>query len=315
VRQIVELARGTYRLLRVLRSLRPDVVHLQWARPIDYLFARICRLAGARTLVFTSHVPVERVTGELGGDAKRQQRIVGMAAAVITLGPGLTEALRRANPQINGKVHTIRHGNYEHVIQRFDRAEARRSLRIPLDATVFTFLGQIRPRKGVETLLEAFRAYRASGGDGILVIVGSASEPAYFESLRENGSAPDDHVRWIVSRDPLPQEQLDLAVSAANEIVLPFNSASQSGAAIYGMSHGRCVVTTDVGEVGRTVGDRGVVLPPSDPGAVADAMRRADEDPAEIDRLGVRAREYALSELSWTSIASDVRAIYEEVTS
>jgi glycosyltransferase involved in cell wall biosynthesis len=309
VKQLVELATGGYRLLRLLRGFRPDVVHFQWARPVDYALARVTRLAWRGPLVFTSHVPVERIPGDLAGDAKRQARILDMSSAVITLGPGLTEALRRAHPTLNGKVHTIRHGNYEHVIRRTDRAEARRALDLPATGSVFAFLGQVRPGKGVETLLDGFRAYRDRGGGGTLVVVGSATDPAYFERLRLAGS---EAVRWMVSADPLPQEQLDLAASAANEIVLPFDAASQSGTAIFGMTHGRCVVTTSVGEVGNTVGDFGVVVQPRDPDAVAAAMERADLDPDGCDRIGERAREFALEELSWTSIGAEVREIYED---
>lgn len=120
-------------------------------------------------------------------------------------------------------------------------------------------------------------------------------------------------VDWRVSADPLPQADLDLVIAAANQVVLPFRDASQSGSVILAMTHGRCVVTTAVGELPRTVGGRGIVIETGDRQALRSAIGLAASDPAECDRLGRLAREYAESALDWNRLALETIDVYAEV--
>ena len=99
--------------------------------------------------------------------------------------------------------------------------------------------------------------------------------------------------------------------SAATQVVLPFHEASQSGSVIYAMTHGRCVVTTPLGELPATIGQNGLLVPPGDRDALADALQIAVVDPEMCDRLGRAAREYGLAELDWTHIAGLTRNVYE----
>jgi glycosyltransferase involved in cell wall biosynthesis len=309
--KLVDLIIGAGRFLATLISFRPHIIHLQWPGPLDLGYARFASLLVGSRVVFTSHVPTEREAGELGREAMWLRRALRTARAVITLGPSLTEGLRSAYPGLNGKVHTITHGNFEHVIERHPRDEARRRLGLPEGEPLFAFLGQIRRRKGLETLLDAHKRYRAGGGAGRLLIAGAATEPAYFDEVRQRDPG-DGAITWLTSSAALPQETLDLAASAANQIVLPFHSASQSGIAIFSLTHGRCVVTTRVGEVGRTVEGHGILVEPGDAAALAEAMTLVDRDPEECDRIGAAAREYALEDLSWTPVGQRVGQIYAE---
>jgi beta-1,4-mannosyltransferase len=309
--KLAEAACGVARFVATVVSFRPHIVHLQWPGPFDLGLARLGTLLAGSRIVFTSHVPAEREPGELGREAMWLRRTLRSARAVMTLGPGLTEELQRAYPALRGRVHTITHGNFEHVIHRYPRGEARRRLGLPVEGPVFAFLGQIRRRKGVETLLEAFALYRGGGGKGTLVIAGAATEPQYFAELREM-CRDADGITWITSRAALPQVTLDLAASASTQIVLPFHSASQSGIAIFALTHGRCVVTTPVGEVGATVDGHGLLVQPRDAANLADAMALADRSPEECDRIGEAARRYALDDLSWAPVGQQVEGIYAE---
>lgn len=298
-RKAADLPIGLGRLVHALRAFRPDIVHVQWSAPFDVLVARIARRLTSAPLVFTAHNPDDAIP--------RQLRLVRDADAVIVHGPLLRDRLLAHSPDAASKTHVIQHGNYDHVVTRMNRDQARTSLPFPVTAPVYVFAGQVRPRKGLETLFEAF----AELGAGTLVVCGSLWDDEYAGRLRAQARALGIDVQWLVDDDRVEQEHLDVAISAADQVVLPFHDASQSGSVILGMTHGRCVVASAVGEVSATLQDRGLLVPPADAGALAGAMRRAIEEPEVCEEFGRRARAFAESELAWPALARQTVAVYE----
>jgi glycosyltransferase involved in cell wall biosynthesis len=308
----LELLASGPRYLHLLRTLQPDVVHVQWPGFLYYAHALTAARIGGAGVVFTDHNPIAR----LGDPTTRwHDALLRRADAVIVHGPVMRSSLCEQRPWIESRVHVVEHGSYEHSIASHSRAEARRRLGLTHDGPVYAFVGQLRPRKGIETLLDAYAAEPERRRMSQLVIAGHAPDFAYVETLRERGRELGIAPRWIVSRDILRREVLDEVVCAANEVVLPFVSATQSGSVILAMTHGRCVVATTVGELPRTLDDRGILVPPDDVGALSEAMRPASESPDLCDELGRRARDYARTELDWPALAERTLAVYRSVAS
>jgi glycosyltransferase involved in cell wall biosynthesis len=235
------------------------------------------------------------------------------AVAIVLHGPKSRADLLRRYPSVAEKVACIEHGNYEHLITRSTRASARESLVIPPEEVVYAFVGNVRRRKGIELFIEALADCRGAGARGIAFIVGAVDDSHYLADLKALASrrAVDAFVRWYVCRGPVPQAQLDLIVSSADQVVLPFLGASQSGSVIYAMTHGRCVVTTALGELPRTLRDRGILVEPGSHTSLAAAMRLAASEPDHCAQLGERARQYAVTELSWDRVGAQTRLLYD----
>lgn len=307
-----EIAGALHAFVRVMRHFRPDVVHFQWFTRPDVLYLGVVKSLRCPAAL-TVHEAVSRAGGETAAWRRRhalQRAGVVFADAVITHGPLVRRTLVDSHPRLAPRVHIVEHGNYAHVAHVVERAEARERLGLDGAEPVFAFVGQLRPNKGLPTLLEAYARYRDRRGDGTLVIAGTAVEPEYQRTLISLAERLRTPVRWITGEELLPQETLDLVIGAANQVVLPFDGASQSGSVILAMTLGRCVVTTPVGEVARTVGDRGLLVPPRDPERLSDAMSLARESPEACDELGAAARAYAIEELAWPRVADDVIAAY-----
>lgn len=303
-RKLLDLIAGAARFLRAMVSFQPHVLHVHWEQPLDVLYAWLGWLSGAR-IVYTAHNPGPRSAGLSGVLLRR------LAAAIIVHGPRLRTLLVDRFPELDGCVHVVEHGNYEHTVRRLEPSLARATLCISDDTRVFTFLGQLGPRKGIESLLEAYARYRHSRRDGVLLLVGTASSERYLGQLQTISDRLGVSPLLMTGLDYLPQEKLDIAASAATAVVLPFPDATQSGSVIFAMTHGRCVITTFVGEVERTVRGRGILVPPSDVEALANALCRAHDDPSSCQLLGRYAREYALRDLSWRRIGMVTRSVYE----
>ena len=310
LRKSLDLVSGVVRLLAIVLRLKPDVVHVQWPTSLDLAYLRLVRVFSRASIVYTAHNPVPR----LGEDLGRQNTLFELARDVVVHSDFLAESLRSSQPQMQADIHVVPHGNYEHMVERFERESARDELGLDRSTPVFAFIGQIRPYKGVETLLEAFALHVARGRPGQLVVAGMVSDPRYFASLEGRSAQLGIKTVWHTSPDALAQRTLDLVASAATQIVLPFHEATQSGSMIFGFTHGRCVVTTEVGSLPETMGDRGILVPPRNPELLAGALSLAVDDPRECDRLGAAARDFALEHFSWARIGEMTLAVYVRAT-
>ena len=277
----VEALKGAVNWWRLVRRWRPDVLHFQWSRLPNYAMARMSsRLIGA-PVVLTVHNPVSR--GE-----PWQSEMVLAADSLIVHGPTLREELLERWAVPASRTHVIPHGNHDHAITRYDRTEARRRVGLPLTGPVYAFVGGLSSRKGVDTLAEAFRLHCERGHPGQLVLAGPVGYGFDLEALRRSLIPVSERVHWMTGSGHLPAEQLDLVTSAATQVVLPFHEASQSGSVIYAMTHGRCVVTTPLGELPATVGRPGLLIPPGDTQALAGRSRSRSEMPTHAIASDVR---------------------------
>ncbi len=308
-RKAGEAAIGAASFPGLLASARPDVCHIQWPTALNATYALLAKRLGRIPLAYTVHNPTGRVKAP-EPHQETQDRLVALADLILAHGPSMRQRVIDTYPWAAHKTHAVDHGNYEHVIHRYPRAEARAHLDLPPEVPLFVFVGQLRPRKGVDLLLEAFAEHHRHGGAGHLLIAGTATVPAYEARLHELADPCGSSVHWLVSTRPVPQNTLDLAISASTQVVLPFQDASQSGSLIFAMNYGRCVVSTAVGEVTRTLGDRGVLIDPGDRQGLIEALELAERDPIVCDQLGERARNYALTELSWLKIGERTVELY-----
>jgi glycosyltransferase involved in cell wall biosynthesis len=305
--KLYDTAPGVAKMLNVLRQFRPDVLHVQWASALDLLYVRLAQAISKPRVAFTVHNPAPRGDSDIDS---WQPRLLPLTDVLITHGPELREQLRGLYPELAGRIHVIEHGNYEHAARRLPARVARDRLGLPTSGPLFVFLGQIRPFKGVEILLYAYAAYVKRGHAGALAIVGTATHGKYLADLRSLGARLGIEPHWIVSENHLPHETLNLAASAATQIVLPFLEASQSGSLVFAMTHGRCVVSTTVGAVPRTLAGKGLLVPPGNSTALAAALERAAVDPRGCEALGTRARQYAVDNLSWQRVAAETIKAY-----
>ncbi len=62
-------------------------------------------------------------------------------------------------------------------------------------------------------------------------------------------------------------------------------------------------------------GETGLLTPPSNPDALAAAICRLLENPEEARAMGLAGRKRVEEKFSWTSIARQTKALYEEITS
>jgi glycosyltransferase involved in cell wall biosynthesis len=186
---------------------------------------------------------------------------------------------------------------------RLDRAAARASLGWQAEPVVFAAVTKLGPDRGNEALLRAFGAIAAARRDARLVIV---HKPTYYHYIPEEyRGVPGIHdpsrmvrdlERLIADLGIAEQvdlieslDQPDLYFAAADVLVAPFlHQRFSSVHLLEGFAHGRPAIATDLGEQRELIrdGQQGLLVPPGDEAALAQAMLRLAADEALRESMG-----------------------------
>ncbi len=191
---------------------------------------------------------------------------------------------------------------------RWTRERARE--RLGLDGEVVLFFGYVRRYKGLDTLLEAWPRVRARR-PATLVVAGEFYEnPAPYRRLAA-AAGGEPGVRLLARY--VPDDEVEALFKAADVVVLPYRSATQSGVSHVAYALGVPVITTDVGGLSETVvpGETGLVVPPADPAALAEAIVRYFEQGLGPPlRAGVERLRHAHS---WEALAAKTIELADEL--
>ena len=158
-------------------------------------------------------------------------------------------------------------------------------------------------------LLEAVAEVRHQLPELRLLVAGEFIEDAtkYKKLLSELGLA-----RAVDVRDEfIPDPDVATLFAACDVVVQPYLTATYSGVAKIAFHFERPLILTDVGGLGELVedGHAGLVVPPRDPEALAEAIHRFfDEQLADELTEGVRAQK---AEFSWDRVVDAVEEFSE----
>lgn len=227
-----EALRGAWALATAVRSVRPDVVHVQTSviPRFDWLAHRVLRRS--RPLVVTAH---DAIPLEGGADAFRRQAKTWRAAdAVIVHGEDPRLAVTDSAP---GRLVRVVPVDLNLGKGPVERHAARARLGIG-EGKIALLFGLLRPYKGLGLLGEAWPSVADAQPDARLLVVGDADHDLpELERLRR--------LRGVeVHEGFVPEEDIDAWVSAADVLVLPYTTGTHSGVLNRGLGQGTPVLAS-----------------------------------------------------------------------
>jgi phosphatidylinositol alpha-1,6-mannosyltransferase len=181
-------------------------------------------------------------------------------------------------------------------------------------------VGQHKSRKGFHILAQAMRRVRAVIPDAQAVFIGDTSDTAYVEAIREQLAA-DGLTGAVQILGRTPEEILLGWYHAADVFALP-------GIDTGGRFEGFGLVYLEAGAAGLPVigtsnsggaqdairdGETGLLVPPNDPDATADAIIKLLRDPELRARMGAAGIAYA-GQNTWKQVAQRVTEVYTSLT-
>ena len=248
---------------------QPDAVLFQYWMPYFApaygVIARWARRQGIRVLAIVHNaLPHERHVF----DATLSRFFLRAVDGFVVMSDAVAEELAPLH-RSEATVQQIEHPVYARFGEAMAKEDARTELGLPSDAPVLLFFGFVRDYKGLHVLLDALPAVVEQFPDAHLVIAGEFyDDPASYRAQIQQAGLADHvtlHDRYI------PSDAVPAYFGAADCVVQPYVSATQSGVAQIAFHFERPVIVTDVGGLAEVVPHEqaGFVVPPEDPDALA----------------------------------------------
>ncbi len=185
--------------------------------------------------------------------------------------------------------------------------------RTGIDPLRLLFVGNLIPRKGVLTLLDALAQVDRPWE---LTIVGShEADPAYANRVRDRvGSHP--HADRITLTGQVDDATLAAHYRHSQVLVMPSRYEAFGMVALEAMEYGVVPIATRVGGPGEFVDDEenGLLIDPDAPAEIATSIRDLADDRDRLARFGEAALETAAAHPTWTETTTEIRSFLAEVT-
>jgi glycosyltransferase involved in cell wall biosynthesis len=183
---------------------------------------------------------------------------------------------------------------------------------------VAVFVGRVVKEKGIYDLIRAIRRLKDEKTPIRLLVVGGR-----LPSDRSRGTLSkvqrlvrrlglEEEVRFLGHRQDVPD-----ILRSADLLVLPSHREGMPVTVLEAMATGKPVVVTDIRGCREEVVDEatGLVVPPEDPSALAEAIRRLVCNPEEARRMGRAGRERAEQKYDFNRVIAEQLDVYGELMS
>jgi glycosyltransferase involved in cell wall biosynthesis len=297
-RRAFKLAEHVPDMLRFRRNADADVVHYQWftVPALDALL-----LPPKRPRAMTAHYILPPHPSHRQINSAR--RVFGRMDAVIAHSEHGAARLRDEVGLDPERVHVIPHGAFDYLTRLPEEKQLPAELE-GAEGPVILFFGLLRPYKGLDTLLEAFR--RVEGAE--LWIVGNPRMDV--EPLRALAAEAPGRVRFVTRF--VEDAEVPAIFRRADVVVLPYRDAEHSGVLYTGLAFGKPLALSAVGgfsELAPTGAAR--IVPPEDPPALAAALSELVGDERARAEMASAAAAAAAGPYSWDEVARQTHALYE----
>jgi glycosyltransferase involved in cell wall biosynthesis len=298
------------RLWSFWRATKPDIAQIYF-NDSSYFGVPVAKLAGVRRVV--------RVRNNLGYWQTRKHRWLGrmvrpLVDAYLTNSELGRDAIRTTERVRAERVTVIENGV---DLERYSRsgwvalaesdigADSRRESATRKIGCV----ANLRAVKNIDGLMRAAKLVLNRFPDVVFEVAGEGEQRAALEALhRELGLGGRLVLRGVTVDVPAFLRSVDVAV-------LPSHSEGMSNAVLEYMAAGRAVVATDVGANARLIehGVSGLIVPPKDEPALADAIGKVIEDPHLAARFGREARRRVERDHSREAMVARFEAFYRRL--
>lgn len=294
-----------------VRALRPDIVHAH----IAGVYARAALETGLPSVV-TLHGIIRREMQQAWPgipwstrlrwliDARAEGRAVAAAREIIAISPYVLAEFRHKTA---ARFHLI-----ENPVADAFFADAARPAP---GAQRILCVARIIPRKGILALIEAFATVAQAHPGATLALAGElGSAPGYVAACRGRAAALGVASR-VIFLGALPPEQVRAEYAAADIFALASEQETAPVSIAEAMAAGRPVVTSDVGGCAAMVehGVTGLVVPPRDGAALADALAALLADPTRAARMGQAGHAAAYARFRLGPVVEKTLAVYRQV--
>lgn len=312
IRSDLLVLRAIPAIFRLARRMSIDVAfHVQWQTALASLLvrrfigtpARLAVTLHGRDTVFN---PFERAPLRQGYALLRRMA-VGAADHVLPVSQFLARRVRHLGAT-DAQITTVSNATNPDVFYP-DPAPSLRSELDAEDRPIVLVAGRMVPKKGFDTALRTLERVRDDVPDVLLLLAGSGPREFFLKQLARKLNL-EAHVRFLGN---LPQDQLRRYYTLADVFMMVGREVPNDveGFGLVYLEANACgtpVVGARTGGVPDAIrdGETGLLVPPEDPAAAAEALTRLLTTPELAQRLGERGRERIQTEANWDRVADQI---------
>lgn len=292
---------GTWSIIQLVRRVRYDIVHVHWPLP-HIVFGACARIAGKTRLCSTFYGL------EIRWFKKRFPWLIKPLAILMNK----SDMITAISTHTRGELQNIVTKKVE--IIPFSAAVPERKTRLS-DENIILFVGRLVERKGLAYLIKAF-ADIVSDIPHRLIIIGNGPERPELEDLVKHLKLADRvHLTgWISAEEKLRYYE------KCSFFVLPAvydkhgDTEGLGVVMIEAMYCAKPVIASNVGGITDIIIDRvnGLLVPPADPPALAEAIKLLATDDALRKKMGAQAKKDVDARFNWNTIVNKLIALYEK---
>lgn len=315
---------GLLPLFRTWRrtSPRPAVLHLHWLLPYWHgegkggKLGRLLMIAADLLLLRLARVRVAWTVHNLESheaesprlERLRNRIVARLSDRLIVHNKCSRRVVSEAYDVPRRKIAVIPIGHYRDVHPpRIDREAAREKLGLLEGECLYVHLGNLRPYKGVDALLKAWKGHESACPKDRLIVGGAPGSADYAGKLEllSNGLK---RAKILLRR--IDEEEMALYLSAADVAVLPFEKILTSSSLVLAMSYGVPVIAPRFATIEETLGPAGTLLyEKAGEDCLYEALARVHE--ADMEELS-RLMENRLAYHDWEQIGKMTVKVYEK---
>ena len=288
---------GLWKLFRLLQSERPDIIHLHNARALVY-GSLVARFLGM-PCVFTGHGSWISVSYRWVWARVKKNVVISNQARIDLL---------KNNPWLKSTGIAV----ILNAVNIKDYGAAGRATKIDPGVFVIGHVARLSSEKDQVTLIKSFSKVANVLGrqNARLVIVGDGLERAMLGKLALDLGL-SSYVEFLGFRDDVPK-----VIDTFDVFVLSSITEGVSLTILEAMAASKPVVATRVGGNPEVVinGETGFLVPPQDPGAMADSILAFAHDPGLAKKMGMAGRKRAEQVFSLERMVDEYEKVYREAT-
>lgn len=279
---------------RKIKKLKPDYIIMQWWHPyFSPCYTGLSMLTRKIPKIFVCHnvFPHERFPL----DRFLTRTVLRKGKAYITHSAMDAEDLKEivAVPNYETTVLPV-HNSFK--MKNLTKPQARLAADVSEDKKILLFFGFVRDYKGLRHIINAMPEIVKYDSNIRLMIVGEfrSDKEHYLEQIKNLGVG--DNIDIVDGY--IPDSGIEKYFAASDLIVLPYESATQSGIVQIAYGFEKPVIATNVGGLPEVIADgkTGYIVEPKNPKALAEAVIRFfDENKSEEFTENVRKEAYRYS--------------------
>jgi glycosyltransferase involved in cell wall biosynthesis len=222
----------------------------------------------------------------------------------IAVSHHMAKMLRQVCVLGDRKIRVVHNGIPLEPFERGIRGDLRERLAGRDDRPIVLTLARLARQKGIGYLIEA----AARVPEAFFAVAGDGEERAALEAKADAWGVKERFL-FLGHRRDVPE-----LLASCDVFVLPSLYEGLPVSVLEAMASGKPVIATRIGGTDEAVKDgaTGLLVPPADPTALAEAIRRLLTDRCLAERLGAEAQNWVRREFSDDLMAARVQQIYRE---